>query len=98
VSDSCNYSLGSIWPDDLYFVVPLIGGSYINAGGNIIQLPEKFRKWKVRVVRNNVPQDYGQQVSGDPYWTRDYDTNTIGLSADAIDGEKFQIQAYKPRQ
>lgn len=91
----CDVTLGSIWPDDLYFVVPASGGSYINNGGNVITLPSAFSGWKVRVVRNNSPLDYGNQ-NGDPYFTHDTTLNQLGLSVDAVTGEKFMIQAYKP--
>jgi len=92
----CQNNLADVWPDDLYFVVPLSGGSYISDGGNIIALPAAFNGWKVRVVRNNQPMDYGQQVVGDPYYTQDISTNTVALSNDAAEGDKFQILAYKP--
>lgn len=93
---ACDASLNSIWPDDLYFVVPISGSQYTNAGDNIIQLPATFLNWKVRVFRNNTLQDYGDQGLGDPYWTRDYTLNTIGLSVDAAYQDKFAIFAYKP--
>lgn len=93
---ACEYSLGSVWPDDLYFVVPESGGEYANDGDNIIQLPDSFINWKLRVFRNNIISDYGDQGLGDPYWTRDYDLNTVALSVDAATNDKFIIQAYKP--
>lgn len=92
----CQSNLSDIFPDDLYFVVPASGGPYINDTGNIISLPDIFKGWKVRVVRNNTPLDYGDQGLGDSYFTQDTSTNTIGLSADAATSEKFIIQAYKP--
>jgi hypothetical protein len=92
----CQNNLSDIWPDDLYFVVPASGGLYINDTENIISLPSSFNGWKVRVIRNNTPLDYGNQGLGDPYFTHDTATNTIGLSVDASTNEKFMIQAYKP--
>jgi hypothetical protein len=93
---ACENSLGSIWPDDLYFVVPASGGSYVNDGGQIIALPSRFDGWKLRVVRNNAPLDMDEQVVGDPYWEHVPASNSINLSNDATTGDKFMIQAYKP--
>lgn len=93
---NCDVTLASVWPDDLYFKVPASGGSYVNNGGNIISLPSTFSGWLVRVVRNNVPLDYGEITVGDSYFTQDIALNKIGLSMDAVTGEKFMIQAYKP--
>jgi len=95
----CSNKLSDIWPDDLYFVVPASGSPYINPGGQIITLPEAFGKgggWKVRVNRNNVPIDYEDQGTGDPYFTQNLTNNFINLSSDAVEGEKFLIMAYKP--
>ena len=86
---------GSTPPDDLYFRVPDTGSSYINNGGNIITLPATFLGWRVRLIRNNTPVDYGDQGLGDPYFTQDISTNTLGLSADAVTDEKFMVWAYK---
>lgn len=94
----CEYSLGSIWPDDLWFKVPVSGGPYINEGGQYISLPSQFEGWKVRVLRNNVPVDYEDQGEGDPYYTQDVNANTVYVSAVVVEGEKFSIQAYKPAQ
>jgi hypothetical protein len=93
---ACDTSLKSIWPDDLYFVVPVSGSPYINNNENIITLPAEFKNWKVRVFRNNGLLDYGQQIPGDPYWNWDQTQNTIGLSTDAQTFEKFLIVAVKP--
>jgi len=93
---ACENSLSSIWPDDLYFVVPASGGDYINDGGQIITLPSAFAGWKVRVNRNNTPLDYEDQGTSDPYFTQDTGNNFINLSSDAVTGEKFMIMAYKP--
>lgn len=82
-------------PDDLYFVVPLSGGIYISDGGNIITLPLSFDGWKIRLFRNNTMVDYGNQGTGDPYFTQDTNTNTLALSADAVEDEKFSVWAYK---
>lgn len=92
----CENSLGSIWPDDLYFVVPASAGPYVNNGGQIIALPARFDGWKVRVVRNNLPLDMDEQVVGDPYFEHIMGNNTLNLSNDALTGDKFMIQAYKP--
>ncbi len=93
---ACENSLGSIWPDDLGFVVPASGGTYISDGGQIIVRPDSFSGWKVRVNRNNLSLDKGEQVVGDPYFTHDETNNFINLSNDAVTGDKFMIQAYKP--
>lgn len=93
---SCYKSLSDIWPDDLYFVVPSTGGEYINAGGQIVSLPERFQDWKVRFVRNNVPVDFEEQVSGDPYFAHNLEGNFLNIVPDAVEGEKFMVQAYKP--
>jgi len=93
---ACDNTLASIWPDDLYFVVPASGGPYINNGGQIITLPEAFKGWKVRVNRNNTPVDFEDQGTGDPYFERG--DNFISLSVDVVTSEKFMIQAYKPME
>lgn len=93
---SCYRSLGDIWPDDLYFVVPASGGGYVDAGGQIITLPDAFSGWKVRVARNNIPVDNGEQVSGDPYFEQNLESNFLNIVPDATEGDKFMIQAYKP--
>lgn len=91
---ACENSLGSIWPDDLYFVVPAADGEYISDGGQIILLPSIFNGWKLRINRNNVPIDYLDQGTGDPYWNQS--GNTVILSQDVNTNEKFLIMAYKP--
>ncbi len=93
---ACENSLASIWPDDLEFVVPASGSPYVNNGGQIIALPARFDGWKLRVIRNNSPLDMDEQVVGDPYWEHVPASNSINLSNDAITGDKFMIQAYKP--
>lgn len=96
MAGNCEYSLENLWPDDLYFLVPASGGTYISAGGQIILLPATFQNWKVRVVKNNTPLDYGAQGLGDPYFTRNISSNTVILNVDAQYQDKFMIQAYKP--
>lgn len=91
----CENSLGSIWPDDLYFVVAASGG-YINPGGQVFTLPVAFEGWKIRINRNNIPLDFEEQVSGDPYFTNDTTTRVVTLSVDVSLGEKFCVMAYKP--
>lgn len=86
--------LAELIPDDLYFVVSASGGEYINPGGQVITLPARFSGWKLRVNRNNVPLDYLDQGTGDPYWGQA--GNTVVLSADVLELEKFLIMAYKP--
>jgi len=86
--------LRELIPDDLYFVVPTSGGEYIDAGGQIILLPARFNGWKLRVFRTNVLLDFEDQGQGDPYWTKA--GNTVVLSVDASELEKFAIFAYKP--
>lgn len=76
--------------------MPASGGTYVNPGDNTIVLPIQFKNWRLRVYRNNVRLDYGQQISGDPYWIQDLVNNTIGLSSDAEEGDKFIIEGYKP--
>jgi len=95
---ACENTLSSIWPDDLYFVVPASGGPYVNPGGQIITLPEEFQGWKLRVNRNNAPVDYLDQGTGDPYFEVDFDNNFINIHPDASEKDKFMIQAYKPVQ
>lgn len=92
----CDQTLGSIWPDDLYIVVPVSGGQYINAGGQVITLPGKFKGWKIRVNKNSIPLDYENQGTGDPYFQHDPINNFINLSVDAVELDKFCIMAYKP--
>lgn len=95
----CNNSLSSIWPDDLYFTVPVSGSPYVNDGGQVIALPAKFGSgggWKVRVNRNNVPIDFEDQGTGDPFFTQNLDNNFLNISPDAKQGDKFAIMAYKP--
>lgn len=93
---ACENTLASVWPDDLYFRVPLSGSPYINDGGQVIALPASFLGWKVRVNRNNTPLDYNDQGTGSPYFTQDWNNNFITLSNDALEDDKFMIQAYKP--
>lgn len=92
---ACDLSLASVWPDDLYFTVSATGG-YINPGGQVFALPLTFKGWKIRLIRNNTPADYQEQIVGDPYWTIDYDTRVVTIVPDAALQEKFQVQAYKP--
>jgi hypothetical protein len=91
----CTTSLGSLWPDDLYFVVPASGG-ILNDGDAVFTLPTRFRNWKIRVVRNNIPNDFQQQVLGDPYFDVDITLNEVTIVPAASLGDKFMIQAYKP--
>lgn len=95
MSQPCDNTLASLWPNDLYFTVSAIGG-YINPGGQVFTLPLAFKNWKIRLIRNNTPADYQEQIVGDPYWTIDYATRIVTIVPDASLQEKFQIQAYKP--
>lgn len=98
MATDCDNTLASIWPDDLYFVVPLSGSPYINADGQIIALPLAFKGWKVRVVKNNIPLDYLDQGVGAPYFDQNLPANAINLSLDVEEEDKFMIWAYKPSQ
>lgn len=91
---ACEVDLSIIWPDDLCFKVPASGSLYINAGGQVITLPEEFKGWKVRVVFNNVPLD--SENLGDPYFTQNVSNGFINLSFDTVEGDKIMIHAYKP--
>lgn len=95
---TCENTLGTIWPDDLYFVVAATGG-YINPGGQIFILPVIFGLnggWKIRLFRNNTIVDYQQQIVGDPYFTYDPSTRAVTVTPDVALQEKFIVQAYKP--
>lgn len=92
---SCDNTLASVWPDDLYFSVLSVGG-FVNPGGQVFTLPSRFQNWKVRLFRNTELLDYQDQGIGDPYWTIDLATRVVTLSMDANLGERFSIQAYKP--
>lgn len=94
----CDNSLGKIWPDDIYFVVPDSGGEYVSDGGQIIKLPVSFVGWKIRVLRGNVPVDYNEQVPGDPYFEHNPAEQFLNIHPDAQSGDKFIIQAYKPAE
>ncbi len=91
---ACEVDLSVIWPDDLCFKVPASGSQYIDAGGQIITLPEEFKGWKARVVFNNVQLDSSNL--GDPYFTQNVSNGFITLSFDTVEGDKVMIHAYKP--
>lgn len=91
----CDNTLASLWPDDLYFVVADVGG-FINPGGSIFTLPLRFKNWKIRLIRNNIPADFEQQIVGDPYFTIDLTTRVVTIIPTASLQDKFQVQAYKP--
>lgn len=81
-------------PDDIYFVVAASGG-LINPGGQVFTLPSTFQDWKIRLVRNNIPTDFEEQISGDPYFTYDVSTRVVTIVPDASLQDKFMVQAYK---
>lgn len=89
-SDPVNQSLVKP-PNDLAFSVPSF---YMAEGDNTVQLPVTFKGWRIRVLRDNIPVDYTEQVAGDPYFTRDTVNNTLWFSIAATSNNKFVIQAY----
>jgi len=85
------YSVSDVYPpNDIYTIV---GSGFIIDNIATITLPTNFENWLVRVYRNSVLLD-GVDL-GDPYFTQDVLNNTIELSENTIEGEKFAIMAYK---
>lgn len=95
MATTCSNTLASLWPDDLYFVV-LDTGGFVNPDGSVFTLPARFQNWKIRLIRNNIPVDFEEQVVGDPYFTIDLSTRVVTIVPAASLQDKFMAQAYKP--
>ena len=96
----CDNTLGSIWPDDVYFVVGVAnpsvnGGVAVQNGDNSFTIPS-FVGWKVRLVRGSFPQYYTDPGTGTQYFDYTSITAEFTLSSPATTQEEFICSAYKP--
>lgn len=97
---SCDNTLSSIWPDDVYFVVGVANPSVNNGvavqnGDNSFIIPS-FIGWKVRLVRAASPQYYTNPGTGNQYFDYTSITGEFTLSTQAATQEEFICMAYKP--
>lgn len=92
---ACNIELSQLWPDDVYFTVPISGGQYANAGDISFIIPT-FVGWKTRLIRNGIPQYLTNPGDGDSYFDYTAITAEFTLSVALGFEEKIICQAYKP--
>lgn len=90
---SCENSLGSIWPDDIYIVC---GAGEVIEPGDVSTTFSTMVGWLVRVIRGGAPLWLGNPGNGSPYFDYTDITGEATWSVAASDTEEFIIQAYKP--
>lgn len=97
---NCDNTLGSIWPDDVYFVVGVANervnnGTAVQPDDQSFTIPS-FVGWKVRMIRGSAPQYQGNPGTGNQHYDYTSITGEFTLSAGAGPQEEFICMAYKP--
>jgi hypothetical protein len=97
---NCDNTLGSIWPDDVYFVVGVANPSVNNGTavqiGDVSFIIPSFVGWKVRLVRALTPQYLTNPGTGNIYFDYTSITGEFTLSSPASLNEEYIAMAYKP--